>query len=118
MALEPLNDTVFGDVIEHETSNELLSELASLTAAFDGGRSYEMEAGRRQLEAQLAPQKQPYQIKVTAIGPDVRGVSVGDVALLPEGGGTMVTIVDEETGVFRRIFMISERAILACFSED
>ena len=114
MALLPLNDSIIGQAIEHDGNSELRQELAELTDAF----GLETTGAARTLDASLAPQKQPFQVLVEAIGPDVQEIEVGDVAILPQGGGTMVTVMDEETGQFERIFTISERAVLLRWTED
>lgn len=114
MDIKPMNDSIIGQVIKHEES-ELLNELSTLTAGISGGRGYEFDAARRQLEASLSPKKQPYQVTVVATGPDVTELEVGDIAFLPEGGGTMITVHDEEDGTFQHLFVISEKAVLARF---
>lgn len=115
--LTPLNDAILGEVIEHVQGDpELLSALESLPT--DMGRAYEFDAAKRAMAAQLAPQKQPFQVRVVAVGPDVRDLAVGDIAILPEGGGTMITVVDDEDDSFQRVFLISEKGVLARFRED
>lgn len=114
MALLPLNDTIFGEVIEVDENRELAEELAELTAGFGG---HEFAASARAMEASLAPKKQPFQVRVTAVGPDCKELRIGDTAILIEGGGTMVTVLNDD-GSFQRVYMIRERAVLACYRGD
>lgn len=117
MAIIPINDTVFGDVIEVDEQVELRTEFLALTEAANLG-GYQFEAARRQVEAALSPKKQAFQVRVFATGPDCKELRPGDIAILPEGGGSMITIIDDETDTFRRVFAIAEKGVLACFRDD
>ncbi len=71
-----MRDTVFGDVIEDEAP-EIIEDFREVTAEFDALVSgehrrleTELSLSKRQLAASLAPEKQPYQIIVTATGPE------------------------------------------------
>jgi len=121
MGLKPFGDTVFGEVIEHRGNEMLLGDLHNAVSTFDGGANahiFEREA--RALAAVLeAPEKQLYQMRVRELGPDCKeDLQVGDIAILPPLSGTMLTIVDEETDEYMRIFAISESLILAGYRED
>ena len=109
-----MNDSIVGSVIVHEGDSELLTEFATLSQVVPGGRrTHEFDAARRQIEASLSPKKQPHQVTVEAVGPDVREMEVGDIAFLPHGGGTMITVHNESDGTFKHVFVISESAVLA-----
>lgn len=116
--IKPMNDSVIGEPIVHDQS-PLLEELEALTANVNvPGMEHEFDTARRQMEATLAPQKQPFQVTVVACGPDCKELVPGDIAFLPQGGGTLVTIHDEDDGSFQRLFMISESAVLARFRAE
>jgi len=119
MGLEPLNDTVFGDVIEHEANEDLTTEYEELTEAFSGSFGVEDRNMAVGMAAKLNEKERKfYQIRVTEIGPGCVDMRVNDVAILPPFGGTMITVINEETNTYRRVFCISEKIILAKFRED
>lgn len=112
MALVPMNDTIFGDLVEEDVFDELTEMYYSLTQSMS---DHVFRDADRQLEAQLAAARKPVQflVTVTAVGPDCRELKVGDTAILPVNGGTMVTVIDEATNIPKRVFCISERVVLA-----
>lgn len=123
MPLMPMGETVFGEVVVQDLNRDLISDFEQLTDQF--GDVVESKAGRgqlsvskRQIEAQLAPEKMVYQVIVTALGPECRTLRVGDVALLPPRKGTMVTIMDEKTGEPERVYAIKESDVLALYRVD
>jgi len=121
MALKPMHDVVFGEPVIQEVK-ALVSELDQLTAEFDAGASgrldTELSLNRRQLVAGLDGKKQPFQVTVVGMGPDCQEVELGDILILPAGVGTMITVIDEDTGSAARVYAIRESAVLARFRED
>ena len=120
MSLMPLNNAFMGEVIEHEGDSELADELRELAEKFveapGVSRSLAMAAGvsERQLVAAVeSSKKQPFQVRVIAVGPDVRELEVGDIVVIPMYSGAMVTIVDEETQEYSRVFVSREDEALA-----
>lgn len=116
MSLIPLNDAVFGEPVWRDDFGELRNELATLTHAFEASSGVAPVGGGRALTASLSESRAPHQIRVTSVADECREVQVGDLAILPEGGGTMVTVT--RGGVAERLYMISERHILAVYRDD
>lgn len=116
MALEPLNDTVFIEIVQHEPDSDLADELKELTSEFESN----LELGResRRLEAVIASKKpQTQQGYVTATGPACKILEEDDLVIFPLHSGSMVTIFNEETQVAQRVFVISEINCLARLRE-
>lgn len=125
MSLKPMHDTIFGELIQHQMNDHLLSEFQALTsqaaleAAGRGRFQAESYLHTRQVEATITAKKNAhYQALVTAVGPECVELECGDIAVLPPFGGTMLTVVDEETGGYQRVFAIRERDVLARFRGD
>lgn len=117
MKLLPLNDAVFGEPVVRDQNRNLIHELHELTSEFEAThRERSFNGGARTLTAALAPEKVPYQVIVTAVGPDCKEVQIGDLAILPKGGGTMVTIT--EGNIPKRVYMIAESKILCVLRDD
>lgn len=64
------------------------------------------------------PRKVPYIMKVTAIGPACKELQVGDIAILPSGGGATVRVIDEDTGEEDKVFLIREEDVLGFWREE
>lgn len=109
MPLIPLNDAVFGEPVVRDRHAGLRQEIEELAAKHTIGDPRALTAG-------LAEEKVPFQIRVTAVSGECREVQVGDIAILPPGGGTMVTVT--RNGVAERVYMISESRILCVFRDD
>jgi hypothetical protein len=124
MSLKPMGDTVFGDPIvqEDESTVKLVSEIHNLAQEYIDalGPSAQLEFSReaRRLEAIAQPEKVYYMMTVTDIGPECVELQPGDTAILAPYSGTMITVVNEETQEPRRVFCISESAVLARYRED
>lgn len=117
MPLIPLNDSVFGEPIVRDKHAGLMNEVATLTAEFEETLGKVVSpGGSRELTASLAPEKVPFQIRVTSVAEGCKEVQEGDLAILPVGGGTMVTIT--KSGEARRLYMISEKNILAVLRDS
>ena len=117
MPLIPLNRSVFGTPIVRDQFQELASEVLELAQRFEDESGRVVDSlGARNLAAGLAPERVPYQIRVTAVSENCQDVRVGDLAFLPVGGGTMVTA--NRGGKAERIYMIAEDRILAVYRED
>ena len=122
--LRPMNDTVFGDLISEDAFDDLTNLLHEVTREFQesiGSANLEgqVDVAQAQLTAQLAKKnKLHFMVTVTACGPDCRDLSIGDTAILPPHGGTMVTVIDEQSNEPRRVFAISERVVLARWRDD
>lgn len=118
MPLHPMGDTIFGELVSDEGFDTLT--LMFLAASEDfrkdlgGVLGGQVAVDERVITAQLSEKKKlHYMATVTAVGPDCKELRIGDIAVLPPSGGTMVTIVDEETNEPRRVFAISESVVLA-----
>jgi hypothetical protein len=124
MALKPMNDTIFGTPVSEEAFDDLTQLFAEASVAFKASLDAkalggDVETAERQILAQLNSRKPVnFLVSVTNVGPDCRELQVGDTAILPYGGGTMVTVINEETNEPMRIFAISERVVLARWRED
>lgn len=125
MSLRPLNDTIFGEIVEDESED---SELAGMLQAAHhsyittvASPSSEFESDGKGMVAELSrKRKRSYQCRVTEKGPDCKSLNVGDIAILPPKVGTMVTVIDEGTDppTYKRVYAVSERVVLAVLSED
>ena len=125
MGLRPLNDTIFGEVVEEENENSELAEMlrsehnSFITTLSTPSSEFE-QADRGMVAALSAPRKRSYQCLVTEKGPDCKHLSVGDIAILPPKVGTMLTVIDEDKNPpeYKRVYAVSERVVLAVLSED
>lgn len=123
MALKPMNDTVFGDLISEDSFDELTNMLHELTRDYEASLDSanlktQIGIAERQIKAQLAKKnKLHFMVTVTAVGPDCRELHPGDTAILPPHGGTMVTVINENNEP-QRVFAIKERAVLARWREE
>ena len=122
MPLKPLGSAVFVEIIEHEPDSELVNQYNQLTKEFDTSVSNrlatEVQLAGRALEAAISKKEpQTQQGYVLEIGPDCREIEVGDYIVFPLYSGSMVTIVNEETMEYQRVFVVEESACLARFSE-
>jgi len=120
MILQPINDAIFGLPLEHvdKEALQLAEEMRQETEAWRGNISLmEKQAADnsvRVTEAILAdPEFVFYQVEVIAVGPDVRVLSVGDIAIIPQDSGGMVTVIDPDTQQYRRVYVNNEKHILA-----
>ena len=53
---------------------------------------------------------------VTAVGPDCRELQKDDIAIIPKRAGTMITVLEGD--IPKRVFVITEDAVLARYRED
>ena len=119
-----MNDTVFGDAVSEEAFDDLtklFNEVASEFRATIESANLDGQLYRDEKSITAALQQQPklhFMITVTETGPDCRELAVGDTAILPSAGGTMVTVVDDVTNEPRRVFAISESVVLARWRAD
>jgi len=123
MPLKPLGSAVFVEVIEHEPDNELVEEYNQLTKEFDASvpnrLATEAQLAGRTLGAAISKKEpQTQQGYVVAMGPDCKEVQEGDYIIFPLYSGSMVTILDETTGQYSRVFVVEESACLARFYEE
>lgn len=122
--LKPMNDTIFGEIISDDSFDDLTRLFQEVSETFRETFENRMLDGQvaveeRKIAAQLQKKnKLHYMVTVTATGPDCRELAIGDTAILPPYGGTMVTVVDEETNLPMRVFAISESKVLARWRED
>lgn len=121
MPLLPMNDTIFGDPVSEDGFDELTQLFMDASREFralNESMESSLYVEERKLTAQLEKKTPLYLLcHVTAVGPDCRDLKIGDTAILPPYGGTMITVYDEG-GEPRRVFCISERAVLARYTED
>jgi len=116
MALSPLGNAVFVEIIEYEPDDELINEFLESTENFAEG--HEFTANRRQIEAAISQkEKQQQQGTVIATGPECRELEEGDVVIFPLYSGSMVTIVDEIANTYKRVFVLTEASCLARYRE-
>lgn len=116
MALEPMSDAVFIEIIEHEPNQDLIDEFNEATRELDSNLDFSRE--RRRIEANLSKkEKQTQQGFVIAVGPDCRELEEGDMVVFPLYSGSMVTIVDELENSYKRVFVLSESSCLARYRE-
>ena len=125
MSLRPLNDTIFGEIVEDENENTELAEMLSVAhnsfITTLSTPSSEFEQTDRGMVAELTrTRKRSYQCRVTELGPDCKSLCIGDIAILPPKVGTMLTVIDEDTDppTYKRVYAVSERVVLAVLSED
>jgi len=115
MALKPMNDTVFGDLISEDAFDDLTNLLHSVTREWEHDSKIlagELAVAERQLTAQLDQKnKLHFMVTITAVGPDCKELAIGDTAILPLNGGTMVTVLDEQTGEPTRVSATDRPAI-------
>ena len=114
MGLRPLNDTIFGEIVEDESEDSELAEM--LETAHNSfittiaNPSSEFEPDGRGMVAELSRTvKRSYQCRVTELGPDCKDLNVGDIAILPPKVGTMLTVIDEEKDPpeYKRVYAVS-----------
>ncbi len=125
MGLRPLNDTIFGDIVEDENENTELAEMldmehnAFITTLSSPSSEFE-QVGQGMVAGLTQTRKRSYQCRVTETGPDCKDLQIGDIAILPPKVGTMLTVIDEDTDppTYRRVYAVSERVVLAVLSED
>lgn len=115
--LKPMNDTVFGSLVSDEGFDDLTRLFLEVSESFKDEVSSlghdQVAIAERQTVAQLSEKKNlHYMAEITAVGPDCRELAVGDIAILPPYGGSMVTIINENNEP-ERVFAISESAVLA-----
>ena len=123
MALKPLGDAVFVEVIYHQPDEELLDDFNDAVSEFDLGSSQHLTAAleteKRRIEASISKKEpQSQQGDVIAVGPDCRELEVGDYVIFPLYSGSMVTLLNEATGKYQRVFVLSEIACLARYREE
>lgn len=123
MALKPLRDAVFLDIIEHEPDQALANELDEATSQFLKAASKRILAEAaietRRLQASItAPKQVTQQGLVIACGPECKELAVNDLVVFPMYSGSMVTVIDEGTEEYKRVFVISEKACLARYRDD
>ena len=125
MGLRPLNDTIFGEIVEDESEDTELAEMLEaehnsfITTLATPSSEFELD-GKGMVAELSRTRKRSYQCRVTETGPDCKDLHVGDIAILPPKVGTMLTVIDEDMDppVYRRIYAVSERVVLAVLSED
>lgn len=123
MSLKPMNNTVFGEIVEGKRNEALDEELRLATKDFEqslstaNGRGLQtaLKRANRVMEAQLEPEPKLFQIKVIATGPDCIELEKGDIAILKARVGSMITVVNVKTREPRRVFCVSEDDVLARF---
>ena len=114
MGFIPLGDSVFLEIVEHEPDTELTDEFRELTEDSD----LDLERERRRIEASISRKEpQAQQGTVFAMGPDCVELIEDDLVIFPLYSGLMVTIVDPITEEYKRVFVISEKNVLARYRE-
>lgn len=125
MGLRPLNDTIFGEIVEDENENTELARMLEeshnsfITTLSTPSSEFELD-GKGMVAELTHTRKQSYQCRVTETGPDCKDLCVGDIAILPPKVGSMLTVIDEDSAppTYKRIYAVSERVVLAVLSED
>ena len=126
MGLRPLNDTIFGEIVEDESEDAELAEMLEdahnsfITTLATPSSEFELD-GKGMVAGLTRTRKRSYQCRVTELGPDCKDLNVGDIAILPPKVGTMLTVIDETddgASTYRRVYAVSERVVLAVLSED
>jgi hypothetical protein len=93
MIIKPIRSRVYGEVIKERGEGGLIYQPFEKTV--------------------------PFIFRATHCGPDCQYVVPGDIVVIPENAGAMVTLIDTETGDAKKMFVIDEEyCLLALTDED
>jgi hypothetical protein len=93
MKIKPIRSRVYGEIIKERNEGGLIYDPFAKTI--------------------------PFIFRATHCGPDCCYVEPGDIVVIPEHGGSMVNLLDTDTGETKRMFVIDEEhCLLALTDED